>query len=79
MYSVPAGEVDHLFDVGGQLFGFSRTRNSPEPIHSARAQALRAALGHDRDLAVGILPDGRLAALDYLVSGPYKCAIEEEA
>ena len=75
---VPAGEIDRLFEPGAQLHGFSRTRLTPSEISSERAQALRDALGHDRDVALGVLPDGRLVALDYLVSGPYRLAIEEK-
>lgn len=75
---VPAGELDRLFEPGAQLHGFSRTRLTPSEIGSERAQALRDALGHDREVALGVLPDGRLVALDYLVSGPYRLAIEEE-
>lgn len=78
VYEVPAGEVDRLFEEGGQLFGFSRSKVTPREINSERAQALREALGHDRDVALGVMPDGRLVALDYLVSGPYRFAVEED-
>ena len=77
IYRVPAGEVDRLFEEGGQLFGFSRSRLTPTQIASRRAQVLYEALGREDDVALGILPDGRLVALDYLVSNPYRFAVEE--
>lgn len=77
IYTVPAGEVDRLFEEGGQLFGFSRSRLTPTHITSKRAQALYEALGREYDVALGILPDGRLLALDYLFSDPYRFAVEE--
>lgn len=78
VHEVPAGQVDKLFEPGGALFGFSRSHLTPSEINSERAAALRSALGHERDVALGVLPDGRLVALDYLVTEPYRFAIEEE-
>ena len=78
VFTVAAGDVDRLFEEGGELFGFSRSWLTPAQIQSERAQALRDALGQDRDVALGVLPDGRLVALDYLVSGPYRFAVEED-
>ncbi len=78
VYEVQPGEVDQLFEQGGLLFGFSRSRLTAGEISSERAQTLRDALGRDTDIAVGHLPDGRLCALDYFRSGPYRIAIEEE-
>jgi len=77
VYEARSGQTDQLFEPGGKLFGFSRSRLTPAEITSERARALYEALGRDIDVALGKLPDGRLVALDYLVSGPYRFALEE--
>jgi hypothetical protein len=72
-------ETAVLFDAGNPLYGFSRSRITPDLLRSERAEKLLAALAGEQPV-LGILPDERLAALDLASFTSFRrYAIEEES
>src|SRR5690348_6572428 len=67
-------ETAALFEPGGALYGFCRSEITPELISSERAERLVSELNGEQPI-LGILRDGRLAALDLATFRRY--AIEE--
>ena len=64
VYEVNGESPADIFEPGGKLYGFGRTKLPAALVTSERANALRSALGEDTEPVIGILPGGRLADLD---------------